>query len=143
MSNSSGFAMGQALRAAVLGFATCAMCWPVSAATVTRTGTVAATLKITFTQAPPDGSSVSCAVTLIGSDTNAPTDSKFISAAVSGTGAVCKIALHYKWLLDSATSKMTIAYSVSGPNQTSSGIADVITVPANGTNTHVAIAITQ
>jgi hypothetical protein len=82
-------------------------------------------------------------VTLIGDDVNAPTDSKFTSAAVSGTGAVCKIALHYKWLIESATSKMTIAYSVSGPSQTSSGIADVIPVPAKGTTTTEAIAITQ
>jgi hypothetical protein len=38
---------------------------------------------------------------------------------------------------------MTIAYSVSGPAQVSSGIYNIITVPANGATTNVAVAIEQ
>jgi len=139
----SGSLRGRALRSAVLGFAVCAMCWPAWAAPVARTGVVSAKLTITFTQAPPAGSSVSCAVTLIGSDVNAPTDSKFISVPVSGSSAACNIAVHYKWLIANASSNMTIAYSVSGPSQSSSGIADVITMPGSGKITNEVIAITQ
>jgi hypothetical protein len=107
------------------------------------TGTVAAKLTITFVTAPPAGSTVSCNVALIGSDTRAPSDSQFVNAAVSGSTATCTLTLHYKWRLTSVATNMTIAYSVSGPAQVSSGIYNIITVPANGATTNVAVAIEQ
>jgi hypothetical protein len=51
--------------------------------------------------------------------------------------------MRYRWSLVLATSKMAIAYSVSGPSQSSAGIYSTIPVPANGATTKVAIAISQ
>jgi hypothetical protein len=82
-------------------------------------------------------------VALIGSDTLAPSDSQFVNATVSGSTATCPLTLHYKWRLSSVATNMTIAYSVSGPAQVSSGIYEIITVPANGVKTTVTVAIQQ
>lgn len=115
---------------------------PVLAA-ATRTGIVAAKITITFAKAPPSGSTVSCGITLISGDTLSPTDSKFTSVQVSGSTATCNLSVSYRWLVNSASSTMSIAYSASGPNQSSSGISRVITLPASNTTTHVAIAVSQ
>jgi hypothetical protein len=114
-----------------------------SFAAATRTGIVAAKITITFAKAPPSGSTVSCGITLISSDTLSPTDSKFTSVKVSGSTATCNLAVSYRWLVNSASSTMSIAYSASGPDQSSSGIARVITLPPSNTTTHVAVAVSQ
>jgi hypothetical protein len=85
---------------------------------------------------------VSCNLALIGSDARAPSDVKFVSAPVSGTSAVCDISLHYERRLISASSNMTIAYTVSGPQQTNSAIYNIIAVP-DGATKRVSVAITQ
>jgi hypothetical protein len=130
-----------ALAAVVASLATSAMTWPALA--VDRSGTVVATLTVTFAAAPPAGSRVLCGLALIGSDTHAPSDSKSVNVGVANSKAVCKITLRYNWHLASATSKMTIAYTATGPSQTSSGIQSIITVPANAHTTTVAVAISQ
>lgn len=114
-----------------------------SFAAATRTGIVAGKITITFAKAPPSGSSVSCALSLISDDTLSPTDANSTSAKINGTTAVCTFSMHYRWVVNSATSHMTIAYSVSGPSQSSSGISRIITLPANNATTHVAIAVDQ
>jgi hypothetical protein len=136
------FLQGLILKAVVGSLAAWTMISPASAVT-DRTGTVVATLTVTFVSAPPAGSTVSCGVALIGSDTLAPSDSKSVSAPVTNSTAVCKLTVHYKWRVESTTSTMTIAYSASGPIQTSSGIYNIITVPGNGVTTTVAVAVTQ
>ena len=118
------------------------MAVPAHAVTV-RTGTVDATITVTFTPAPPAKSTVSCTISLIGSDTNAPSDSRFVEANVVGSRASCRVIVPYRWNLAVATSKMTIAYSVSGPAQSSSGIYRVLPIPANGITTKAAITVSQ
>lgn len=141
------FARAPVWQTVVAGLAVGAMTLPALAqqlpAPTTRTGTVAATLTISFVTAPAAGSTVSCSLALLGNDTRSPSDGKFANASVSGSTAVCKIAVHYKWHLSSASSTMTIAYSVTGPTQSSSGIYDTIAMPANGATTTVAVAVTQ
>lgn len=129
------------LRVLSASIASSAVCLPALA--VDRAGTVVATLTVTFAAAPAAGSRVSCGVALIGDDTHSPADNRSVDVAVVGSKATCKLTIPYKWHLASATSKMSIAYSVSGPRQSSSGIHSVFTVPANGTNTTVAVAISQ
>jgi hypothetical protein len=86
---------------------------------------------------------VLCGVALISNDSLAPNDSKSVTAIVSGSSAVCSFPTHYKWTVSSATSGMTIAYSVAGPAQSSSAIFSTITLPPNGTTTNVTVAVTQ
>jgi hypothetical protein len=132
------------LKLALASFVLGAAALPVSAAVpTTRTGAVIATFKVRFKVAPPGNSFVSCSVVLIGSDALSPSDTKTASVAVSGSAATCSLKLFYSWRLASPTSNMTIAYSVSGPEQTSSGTYETIVVPANGTNTKVTLAIVQ
>ncbi len=115
-----------------------------NAATVTTvSGVVSAKLTLSFASAPPTGSTVSCAVALIGSDSLSPSDSESVNAPVSGSSAVCNLTIHYKWRIASLTSTMTIAYSVSGPLQDSSAIYEVITMPPNGATTIVTNSVQQ
>jgi hypothetical protein len=132
-------------RAVLASLAACAMSLPASVALadIVRSGTVEASFTIRFTQAPPASSSVSCNLALIGSDALAPSDVKSVSAPVSGTSAVCDVSVPYEWRLKSASSNMTIAYTVSGPQQTSSAIYNIIAVPADGATTVAHVAITQ
>jgi len=116
---------------------------PSAAAPVTVSGTVTTKITVTFVTAPPAGSSVLCGVALISNDSLAPNDSKSVTAIVSGSSAVCSFPTHYKWTVSSATSGMTIAYSVAGPAQSSSAIFSTITLPPNGTTTNVTVAVTQ
>jgi hypothetical protein len=134
---------GKGIASAVIGgVMSIGAALPAQAATV-RTGVVNATLTITFSPAPPAGSTVSCGVSLIGNDSSAPSDSKSTRASVSSGKATCHIIMRYRWSLVLATSKMAIAYSVSGPSQSSAGIYSTISVPANGATTKIAIAISQ
>lgn len=141
--NGSVSLRGRILRAAIVGVAAGALCTPALAAPGTRSGVVSSKLTVTFAKAPPGGSSVSCSVSLIGSDTNSPTDSKSTSAAVSGSTATCTLAVHYRWTLADTGSNMTIVYSVSGPSQSSSGIIKTIVMPADGATTMANASISQ
>jgi len=136
------FLQRRVLAAVVGSFAACLPILPALAVTEVS-GTIVATLTITFVSAPPKGSAVSCNLSLFGSDVLAPSDSQSVSAPVSGSSAVCKLTVHYGWRLESTTSTMTIAYSVQGPVQSSSGLYSTMTMPQNGTTTTVALAITQ
>jgi hypothetical protein len=87
---------------------------------------------------------VSCGLSLISSDQLSPADSNSVTVTVSGATAICPITINYKWRLTTPTSDtMTIAYSVSGPSQSSSGLFDIITQPAEGTVTTLAIGVVQ
>lgn len=140
------FSRGRILRALAAGFAACAVALPALALgpPTIVTGSAAATITVTFTVAPPAGSTVSCNLSLLSSDARAPSDSKTIDAPVSGSTATCIVKVNYKWRLTTpATDTMTIAYSVQGPNQTSSGLVNVIAMPADGTNLSQSIGVTQ
>jgi hypothetical protein len=96
-------------------------------------GHAVATITVTFTAAPPAGSTISCSLSLISNDPRNPSDTNSISAPVTGSTAVCNITMYYYWRLTSGSNDtMTIAYSVQGPAQTSNGIVGVIAMPANG-----------
>jgi hypothetical protein len=83
-------------------------------------------------------------LSLISSDQLAPNDTQSQDATVSGFAATCNITLHYKWrLMTPASDTLTIAYSVQGPTQTSAALFDVITQPADGTQTIVNIGVVQ
>jgi hypothetical protein len=110
------------------------------------TGGATATITVTFTAAPPGGSTVSCSLSLISSDPRGPSDTNSTTAAVSGTTAVCNITMHFNWRLTSTSlsaDTMTIAYSVAGPSQTSSGLVNIIPMPANATQLTLNIPVTQ
>jgi hypothetical protein len=139
-----GFCRNGTLGAAAACFwAAVLMAAPSAAAAVTLSGTVFAEITVTFVTAPPAGSTVLCGLALISNDALAPNDSKSVTAKVSGSSAVCSFPVDYKWTVASATSSMTIAYSVAGPAQSSSAIFSTITVPKNGTKTNVTVAVTQ
>jgi len=133
---------GRILKAVVASLAAAAMTSPALAVT-DRTGVVVATLTTTFSSTVPAGFLASCSLTLIGNDTLGPSETQTVTASVSNARAVCKLTVHYNWRLDSVSSQMTIAYSASGPIQSSSGVYEVITVPADGTVTNVAVAVLQ
>jgi hypothetical protein len=140
------FPRGRILKAAVASFAACAMALPALALAPPTIvgGTVVATFTVTFKVAPASGSTVSCSLALISSDQLAPSESKSKTETVSDSTATCKVRVHYSWSLTTpASDTMTIAYSVQGPVQTSTGISNIITMPANGTVTTEAIAVTQ
>lgn len=140
------FRRGRILEVAVASFAACAMTLPALALSPPTivTGTAVAKITVTFKVAPPSGSTVSCSLSLISNDQRAPSDTNSISEAVSGSAATCKVKVHYSWPLTTpASDTLTIAYSVQGPTQTSTGITDIISMPANGTQTIVNIGVTQ
>jgi hypothetical protein len=134
---------GTLIAAAACFWAAALMPAPSAAAPITVSGTVTAKITVNFVTAPPAGSTVLCGVALISNDALAPNDSKSVTATVSGSSAVCSFPMDYKWTVSSATSIMTIAYSVAGPAQSSSAIFSTITVPPNGTKTNVTVAVTQ
>ncbi|MGH6839520.1 MAG: hypothetical protein ACREDT_12120 [Methylocella sp.] len=140
------FPRGCILKAAVAGFAACAMALPAMALpppTIVG-GTVVATITVTFKVAPASGSTVVCGLSLISSDQRSPSDTKSKTGTVSGSAATCVVRVHYSWPLTTpASDTMTIAYSVQGPVQTSSGITNIISMPANGAVTTEAIGVTQ
>jgi hypothetical protein len=111
------------------------------------TGSASANITVTFTPAPPAGSTVSCSLSLISNDPRGPSDTSSTSAAVSGSSATCQISMHFNWRLTStslSSDTMTIAYSVAGPSQTSSGLVNIIPMPASGTTIGpMNIAVTQ
>jgi hypothetical protein len=140
------FSRARIVKAALASFAAWAMASPALALSPPTivTGTVVATITVTFKVAPASDSTVSCGLALISSDQRGPSDSKSKTETVSGSTATCKVKVHYSWPLTTPSSAtMTIAYSVQGPVQTSAGIIDIISMPANGTVTTEAIGITQ
>lgn len=109
-------------------------------------GGATATITVTFTTAPPDGSTVSCSLSLISSDPRGPSDTNSVSAPVNGSTATCQINMHFRWRLTSTSvgqDTMTIAYSVQGPAQSSSGLVNTIPMPADGTQLGLNIGVTQ
>jgi hypothetical protein len=140
------FPRGRILKTGVASFVACAMASSALAlaAPTIVTGTVVATITVTFKVAPAAGSTVSCSLALISSDQRAPSESKSKTETVSDSTATCKVRVHYSWPLTTpASDTMTIAYSVQGPVQTSAGIIDIITMPATGTVTTEAVGVTQ
>jgi hypothetical protein len=136
------FPRGLIMRAVAAGIAASTMSLPVLAQSLGSptfvTGTATATITVTFTVAPPSGSTVSCSLTLISNDPRGPSDTNSTSAPVNGSTASCPITINYNWRLTSSdvtTDTMTIAYSVSGPAQTSSGLVNIIAMPAPGATT--------
>jgi hypothetical protein len=140
------FPRGRIVKAAVASIVAYAMASPALALpppTIVG-GTVVATITVTFKVAPAPGSTVSCSVSLISSDQRAPSDTKSKTGTGSGATEICKVRVHYSWPLTTpASDTLTIAYSVEGPIQTTSGLFDVISMPANGTVTTLAIGVTQ
>jgi len=106
-------------------------------------GTIQGTINVNFATAPASGTQITCTLILIGSDTLAPTESNSVTVTVGGTTASCSVPVRYKWRVQNPNSNMAISYSVSGPTRTSSGIFDVIQMPANGTKTNVTIGVAQ
>jgi hypothetical protein len=115
---------------------------PGYAATV-LVGLVNAQVSVNFSVAPPTGSTVNCSISLISNDALGLVETKSVSAPVSGSTAICRTGVRYRWTLASPTSKMTIAYTLSGPQQYSSGIITTIPMPANGSATAASVAVTQ
>lgn len=139
---------GRILKAAVASFAACAMALPALALPPATyvTGSDAATITVTFTVAPPAGSTVSCSLALLSNDPRGPSDNASVTATVSGSTATCVITVHYRWRLTStslSTDTMTIAYSVQGPVQVSSGLINIIPMPADGTHLSNSFGVTQ
>jgi hypothetical protein len=144
------FVRGLVLRAVVASVAACAAAVPALAQTYPLpaptyvAGSANATITTTFTVAPAAGSTVSCSLSLISSDARGPSDTNSTSASVSGSTAVCSITMYYYWRLTTPSSDtMTIAYSVQGPVQSSSGLVNIIPQPAAGTALNLTINVTQ
>jgi hypothetical protein len=142
------FSPGRILKAAIASFAACAMTLPALAAAlpppVFVTGSATGTITVTFTVAPPALSTVSCSVSLISNDQRAPADSSTVTAPVSGSTATCVVTVNYRWRLTTpSTDTMTIAYSVQGPVQVSSGLINIIPMPADGTHLSQSFGVTQ
>lgn len=114
-------------------------------APVYLTGTASATITIVFGVAPPSGSNVSCSLSLISNDPRGPSDTQNASVTTSGGNTViCPISLNYRWrLTDPSADTMTIAYSVQGPTQSSSGIVNIIPMPADGYVANMAFTVNQ
>jgi len=106
-------------------------------------GTIQGTINVNFASAPATGTQVTCTLILVGSDTLAPSDTSSVTVTVNGSSASCNVPVRYKWRVQNTNSNMAISYSVSGPTRTSSGIFDVIQMPANGTKTNVTIGVAQ
>jgi len=143
------FSPGRILKAAIASFAACAMTLPALAQLASPTfvtGSATGTITVTFTVAPPALSTVSCSVSLISNDPRAPSDSTSVTAPVSGSTATCVVTVNYRWRLTSAnlsTDTMTVAYSVQGPVQVSSGLINIIPMPADGTHLSQSFGVTQ
>ena len=141
------FKPGLILKGMIASFVVWALSSPALAqlpTAVYATGAIGASMTITFTVAPPSGSTVSCSLALISNDVRAPSDTQSISAPVNGSTATCQILIYYNWRLTvPANDTMTIAYSVQGPVQNSSGIIQIIPIPSNGTQRVFTAAVTQ
>lgn len=135
-----------AMAAAGAAFAadTPAVTYPLPAP-VYLTGTASATITVAFGTAPPAGSSVSCSLSLISNDPRAPSDTQNASVTTTGGASViCPLTLNYRWRLTTpASDTMTIAYSVQGPTQSSSGIVNIIPMPADGYVANMAFTVNQ
>ncbi len=114
-------------------------------APVYLSGTANATITIVFDVAPPSGSPISCNLSLISSDPRAPSDTQNVSVTASGDNTViCPISMAYRWrLTNPAADTMTIAYGVQGPTQSSSGIVNIIPMPADGFAANLAFTVNQ
>ncbi len=139
---------GLILKAVAASFAACAMTLPALAldAPTYVTGSTALTITVTFTVAPPTGSTVSCSLALLSNDPRGPSDSASVTSTVSGSTAICTVTANYRWRLTStslSTDTMTIAYSVQGPVQVSSGLVNIVPMPANGTHLSQSFGVTQ
>ena len=96
-------------------------------------GSVSAVITVNFKTPPAAGSTVSCSLSLISNDARGESDSNGATAAVSGSQAICSVTIPYKWALTTPNADtMTMAYSVQGPVQYSSGIFNIIVMPAAG-----------
>jgi hypothetical protein len=144
------FYRGLFLRAVVTSFAACAMTLPALAQLASPTyvtGSAVANITVTFTVAPPAGSTVSCTLSLSSNDPRGPAESQTTSASVSGSTALCSITMYYRWRLTSSSissDTMTIAYSVQGPVQSSSGLVNIVPMPPDGAATGpMTIGVTQ
>ena len=114
-------------------------------APVYLSGTATATITINFGTAPPSGSTVSCSLSLISNDPRAPSDTKNASVTTTGgASVVCPVAMSYRWrLTNPAADTMTIAYAVQGPTQSSSGIVNIIPMPADGYVANMVFTVNQ
>ena len=102
-------------------------------APVYYSGTVNATITITYGVAPAAGSIANCSLSLISSDARSPSDTQTTSAPISGATATCVMTLRYRWRLTTpSTDTMTFAYTVQGPTQSSTGLVNIIPMPADG-----------
>ena len=114
-------------------------------APVYLTGTANATITVVFGVAPPAGSTVSCSLSLISSDPRSPSDTQSASVTTSGGNSViCPLTLNYRWRLTTPSADtMTIAYAVQGLTQSSSGIVNIIPMPADGYVANMAFTVNQ
>jgi hypothetical protein len=139
------FLRGLIGRAAAASVAACAMTLPALAQLASPTY-VTGSANATFTAAPAAGSTVSCSLSLISNDPRGPSDTNSGSAPVSGSTATCQITMYFRWRLTSSSissDTMTVAYSVQGPVQSSSGLVNIIPMPPDGTGVNLNIGVTQ
>ena len=136
--------VGLAMLTGNMAFAADNVTYPLPAP-VYLTGTASATITVVFGVAPPAGSSVSCSLSLISNDPRAPSDTQNASVTTTGGASViCPLTLNYRWRLTTpASDTMTIAYSVQGPTQSSSGIVNIIPMPADGYVANMAFTVNQ
>ena len=114
-------------------------------APVYLTGTANATITVVFGVAPPAGSTVSCNLALISNDPRAPSDTQGASVTTTGGNTIiCPVTVNYRWrLTNPASDTMTIAYAVEGPTQSSSGIVNIIPMPADGYVANMVFTVNQ
>ena len=114
-------------------------------APVYLTGTANATITVVFGVAPPAGSTVSCSLSLISNDPRSPSDTQNTSVTTSGGNSIiCPLTLNYRWRLTTPSADtMTIAYAVQGLTQSSSGIVNIIPMPADGYVANMAFTVNQ
>ena len=135
------FALGFAVQTAAFADS---VTYPLPAP-VYLSGTTNATITIVFGVAPPSGTAVSCSLSLISNDPRAPSDTQNASVTTAGGNTVvCPITLNYRWRLTTpASDTMTIAYGVQGPTQSSSGIVNIIPMPADGYVANMVFTVNQ
>ena len=108
-------------------------------------GSAQATITINFHDWPPENSTVACSLSLSSNDARGPADTLSTTAPVTGNQAICYITIYYRWRLTvPSADTMTISYSATGPIQTSSGVVNIIPMPADGAFTGpMNIVVTQ
>ena len=114
-------------------------------APVYLSGTATATITVNFGTAPPSGSTISCSLSLISNDPRSPSDTQNATVTTTGgSSVICPVAMNYRWrLTNPAADTMTIAYAVQGPTQSSSGIVNIIPMPADGYVANMVFTVNQ